>query len=508
MIFTYSLIDRKSIFANDPSYNRYQNNEKIIYENNRYQQFGYLRYFSYQSYLNDKYKDNPEDPQLEIDRLAINDASFFSVDSESKVIRGYNGSNESVKGFIEYYSSRNYKPRYLAPLVTSTGTFLSQPYLIAQKDLSVFERLGKYFGNFISIETTNDVSDARLTDRYIRWEWDKRSNMPALVGSGTTHKYLIYFDDQFPFVHQNIVHINLGISVSLYQDADITEKITGSQGEIVIKNQEYPVNIGTGILNETANDFHTASYGYGEPTESQIAMFGNDPYYNCIQFKDGLSMIGNSFIIGIISVIIAYLLGLPIGVWMARRKDKVVDKVGNLYIIFIMAVPSLAYIFIFAFLGTRLFNLPYKFANASIPLLGYILPTISLALPSIGSLMKWMRRYMIDQMNSDYVKFARSQGLSEGEIFSKHISRNAMIYLVHGIPGNILACLTGAIITESVYSVPGIGRLLTNAITKYDNSVIIACTVFYTVLSIVSLILGDLLLAKYDPRISFTEGGN
>jgi oligopeptide transport system permease protein len=192
---------------------------------------------------------------------------------------------------------------------------------------------------------------------------------------------------------------------------------------------------------------------------------------------------------------------------MARRKDRLADKLGNAYIIFIMSVPSLAYIFLFAAIGTKLVGLPYMFANAQVKFLAYVLPTISLALPSIGSLMKWMRRYMIDQMNSDYVKFARAEGLSEKEIYRIHISRNALIYLVHGIPSNILACLTGAIITERVYGVPGVGNLLTTAINKHDNGVIVACTVFYTSLSIISLILGDLLLAKYDPRISLSEEG-
>ena len=131
-----------------------------------------------------------------------------------------------------------------------------------------------------------------------------------------------------------------------------------------------------------------------------------------------------------------------------------------------------------------------------------------MALRSIGGLMKWMRRYMIDQMNADYVKFARAEGLSEKEIYRIHISRNAMIFLVQGIPANILFCLVGAIITERVYAVPGVGNLLTTAINAHDNGVIVACTVFYTSLSILSVILGDLLLAKYDPRISLSgEGG-
>ena len=123
----------------------------------------------------------------------------------------------------------------------------------------------------------------------------------------------------------------------------------------------------------------------------------------------------------------------------------------------------------------------------------------------MGSLMKWMRRYMIDQMNSDYVKFARAEGFSEKEIYRKHISPNAMIYLVHGIPASILGCLTGAIITERVYAVPGVGNLLTTAINGHDNGIIVACTVFYTTLSIISVILGDLLLAKWDPRVSLSS---
>ena len=134
----------------------------------------------------------------------------------------------------------------------------------------------------------------------------------------------------------------------------------------------------------------------------------------------------------------------------------------------------------------------------------HILPIVSLALPSIANLMKWIRRYMIDQMNSDYVKFARSGGLTEGEIFTRHILKNAAIPIIQGIPAAVLGALTGAIITERVYVVPGIGNLLTEAINKYDNGVIVGGTLFYAILTVTSLILGDVLMAMVDPRISFS----
>ena len=114
---------------------------------------------------------------------------------------------------------------------------------------------------------------------------------------------------------------------------------------------------------------------------------------------------------------------------------------------------------------------------------------------------------MIDQKNSDYVQFARSGGLSEGEIFRGHILKNAMIYIVHGIPGSILATLVGAIITERVYTVPGTGGMLVNAITAYDNAAIVGLAMFYALLSVASLILGDILMAMVDPRISFSSKG-
>ena len=190
---------------------------------------------------------------------------------------------------------------------------------------------------------------------------------------------------------------------------------------------------------------------------------------------------------------------------MARRKDKLLDKLGTVYIIFIIAVPSLAYIFLFKAIGGAVFDLPTTFDMEKPSWQMYVLPIVSLALPSVANLMKWLRRYMIDQMNSDYVRFARSGGLSEQEIFSKHILKNAIIPIVHGIPGTILFAMTGAIITERVYVVPGAGNMLTKAINAYDNGVIVGMTLFYAVLSVVAIILGDVLMSMVDPRISFTS---
>ena len=90
-------------------------------------------------------------------------------------------------------------------------------------------------------------------------------------------------------------------------------------------------------------------------------------------------------------------------------------------------------------------------------------------------------------------------------IFTKHVLKNAAIPIIHGIPGSILGAMVGAFMTERVYVVPGIGGLLINAINAYDNGVIVGVTLFYAVISVVSMILGDILMALVDPRINFTS---
>ncbi len=498
-ILVYKFIDRSKVAEKDPTLTHKVKNDRVLHKNKLYQDYGYIEFINY--YQDEQYTSLPEEDRDEIKTLLDSNAKLTLSDVCAK--------NAHVNTYVKSMQNRGFSVNYLPVVRSRRGVSEGgNAAIYCTKELSIFVRIGRFFANMFQFETINDVQDDTLTDRYIRLDWDKRSNMPALVGSGTRHRYLIYFDNKFPFVHQNFFHLRLGTSISVANGQDLVDFMKTDTGQPDYFDQVLPVDID----NENAEkkslpwNFHEVTYlknnGSGTGTSSYFAL---DDNYTRIEgvYYQGVSRIGISFILGIISTFIAYLLGLPLGVWMAQRKDKLVDKLGNIYIIFIMAVPSLAYIFMLSSLGSRLFGLPLDAQTTSNPIV-YILPVISLTLPSLGGLMKWMRRYMVDQQNSDYVKFARSQGLSEGEIFAKHISKNAFTFLVHGIPANILFALTGVIITERVYNISGVGQLLTWAINDLDNAVIVGITAFYTFLSIVALLLGDLLLAKYDPRISLT----
>lgn len=496
MILIYSLMNRTLIFSSDTVYSKTTNNAKQTYMLRKWEEYGYLDYVTYADYLQ-----------------MLTDSGEIDEETRAKVVsfaRKAGNDSEEVQVYIDkfndYYTSKGYTVNRL-DAVTAGKKIANggQQQYYAYKDKPLISRLVTYFTSIISVDNVHYVEED-LENRGITFTthdpvYGGEKFSPAIMGNGTKYKYLLYCNDKFPWIHQNLVTINLGKSYSVNMGIDVFTTMITSQGSYVNSVITYP----SGLTEESADDLHMATYA-ADSLDSSIVFTSRytDHYTNVPTVKGGMSKMGYSFSIGICAVVISYLLGVPLGILMARKKDKLVDKLGTIYIVFIIAVPSLAYIFLFKAIGYKM-GLPTVFNVDSTSKLMYVLPVVSLALPSIASLMKWLRRYMIDQMNSDYVKFARSGGLSESEIFSKHILKNAIIPIVHGIPGSILGALTGAIITERVYVVPGAGNLLTQAINKYDNSVIVGVTLYYAILSVTSLILGDILMSMVDPRISFSS---
>lgn len=502
MVLVYSLMERSVIFAGDSNYSKTQSNARVTYEQSRYEAFGYVDYVNYSEYINELIKKG------ELSEDSRKAAAFVGAtpEKDSETAAAY------IEKFTREYEAQGYTVVRLDADKKTNGKVKDggQAVVFATRDKPLISRVISYFAGIFFIDNIHyvdesiDIGERGLTFTLHDPLYGGEKFSPAIIGNGTKHKYLLYFDNKFPWIHQNLLTLNLGESYTVNRGVDVFETMTASQGSYVLDTVNYP----TGHVEQSADDLHTATYAPGSLELSE--MYANrftDDYTHTITNKNNMSKMGYSFVIGIISTILAYALGLPIGILMARFKNGILDKIGTVYIIFIIAVPSLAYIFLFKAIGGSVFHLPTLFDMDSADKLMFVLPIISLALPSVANLMKWMRRYMIDQMNSDYVKFARSGGLSETEIFTRHIWKNAAIPIVHGIPGSILFAMTGAIITERVYSVPGAGNLLTQAINKYDNGVIVGVTLFYALLTVVSILLGDILMSSVDPRISFTSKG-
>ena len=128
-----------------------------------------------------------------------------------------------------------------------------------------------------------------------------------------------------------------------------------------------------------------------------------------------------------------------------------------------------------------------------------------MSLGGTASYAMWTRRYVVDQLNKDYVKFARAKGNTEGRITFGHMLRNALVPMAQNLPASILLTISGSIYIESLYSIPGMGNLLLSAITRQDNPLVQALVLIYSSLGIFGLLLGDLLMVICDPRIKLVR---
>ena len=472
IVFTmiYTMVPRENIFFEDSTYRKLssKSDDKTEYVYSTWQKLGYLDYVRINDYCLTLYEaGTPEMSE--------------AVKPESK----------ESQDFVRIYTEKGY----------TVEKFLGNGRYYAYKDVPMIRRMASWLSKLIVIDTPLSVKDETNPDLPRSLSLGRTpTGGVALIGSGSVHKYLLYTDSHFPWLHQNIIKLNFGTSYPSYQGLDVMRVLFQSQGTEVKRH----VTFDTGYETDSGINFGTLKYK--SVLDRMDRKKFNDNYADYEVFRNQPSMIGTSFIMGLLAMGLAYLLGLPIGVLMARRKDKLADKLGMIYIIFIIAVPSLAYIYLFRYIGTTLFNLPSVFTTYGPgDVRSWILPVISLALPSIANLMLWTRRYVVDQMSADYVKFAKAKGLNQREIFNGHIFKNAVIPIAQGIPTSLAGCITGAIITEAIYSVGGMGKMLPSAIKQYNNVMIVALAFLFSTVSVLSVLAGDIVLTKVDPRISLSE---
>ncbi|MBQ2662247.1 MAG: ABC transporter permease [Clostridia bacterium] len=206
---------------------------------------------------------------------------------------------------------------------------------------------------------------------------------------------------------------------------------------------------------------------------------------------------------GFSSMLLGIVLGLSLGLLMVRFKDRWGDRLGTGYILIVRAIPNLIYLFFIQVWISLWFNLPMVFKK-DLPS-SWILPVICLSLGSIAWYALWLRRFMVDEENRDYVKFALVKGLPKKQVLRRHIFKNAIIPLVIYLPSDLLFIISGSLVIESLYAIPGTGGLLTTAIKSQDNNLVQVIVLMYAVLSVIGVFLGDLLVAAVDPRIKLTE---
>lgn len=269
-------------------------------------------------------------------------------------------------------------------------------------------------------------------------------------------------------------------------------------------------------LDEQQKEAILTSMGLRDPIHIQLKNFYQDLFKGnlgqSLTFRPKVPVleiikpkIPYSLYFGLASICVSLIIGITLGIAMARNKSGFWDKFGTGYIVFIRAVPAAVYYLFLQLYLTKAFKLPMLF-NINKPK-SWILPIISMSLGGIASYAMWMRRYMVDETNKDYVKLAKAKGLRSRDIMVKHVFRNAFVPMAQYLPSAILFTISGSIYIESLYSIPGMGGLLVEAIGRQDNVLVQALVIIYASIGIIGLFLGDLLMVAFDPRIRLERKG-
>lgn len=262
-------------------------------------------------------------------------------------------------------------------------------------------------------------------------------------------------------------------------------------------------------VNEEAIARMTAELGLDKPWYEQFALYlkglvTGDMGTSLKYHKPVSDLIATYFPVTVklaaLSAVVAWVVGIFCGVISAVRKDKLVDRLFMGFSLFGVAVPVfMSAMALQYFLAYSLKWFPLQGTSAGFR--SYVLPAIALGWNSAGSVARLTRSTLLEVLQSDYIDTARAKGRSTTGAVVHHALRNAMIPVITVMAMQISSLLSGAVITETVFSLPGIGRLCVDAISGRDVPLLQGSVIFTTALVIVGNLIADCLYAVLDPRI-------
>jgi len=242
--------------------------------------------------------------------------------------------------------------------------------------------------------------------------------------------------------------------------------------------------------------------------------FGESWQYGIPVTQKFSEVIWVSFTLNVITTIVQFAVAIPLGILAARKQYSATDYAIVTFALMGISLPSfflstvLKYIFSIKLGWFDLYGLTGRFYTTMTPFqqvmdkaYHLVLPVITLMMLSIGDILRYTRTNMLEVLNSDYIRTARAKGVPEKVVINKHAFRNTLIPLVTMMAGLLPSMFGGAMITETLYQIPGIGYISYAAITRGDIPFAMFYMVFLIVLTQVGIILADIAYALVDPRV-------
>jgi peptide/nickel transport system permease protein len=242
--------------------------------------------------------------------------------------------------------------------------------------------------------------------------------------------------------------------------------------------------------------------------------FGESWQYGIPVTQKFTEVIWVSFSLNIITLIVQFTIAIPLGILAARKQYSATDYAVVTFALMGISLPSfflatlLKYIFSINLGWFDLYGLTGRFYSTMTPFqqvmdkaYHLVLPVITLMMLSIGDILRYTRTNMLEVLNSDYIRTARAKGVPEKTVINRHAFRNTLIPLVTMMAGLLPSMFGGAMITETMFQIPGIGYISYAAITRGDIPFAMFYMVFLIILSQISILFADIAYALVDPRV-------
>ena len=263
-------------------------------------------------------------------------------------------------------------------------------------------------------------------------------------------------------------------------------------------------------LTQVQLDVLNAKYGFDKPVFVQYINYLRNILHGdfgiSLQFSDQKvttllgNRIGYSVQLGLQAVVFGTVTGIVLGVIAAMKQNSWIDVFCSLFAIVGRSVPN----FIIAVLLQFVFALTLKWLPIGLWNDGFrstILPTLALSLSPMADSARFIRTEMVEILSSDYIELARAKGMSEWSIALRHGVRNALIPLLTSLGPMMVSLMTGSLVIENVFAIPGIGEQFSKSILSNDYYTIMAVTILYSTLLVVVIFITDILYQLVDPRI-------
>lgn len=218
--------------------------------------------------------------------------------------------------------------------------------------------------------------------------------------------------------------------------------------------------------------------------------------------------------VNLMAIVISIPLGLALGIYSALRKNKVEDQVISVLVMITISVPSFVTAFLLQYVFyTKTGWLPAIMAPTDetgwftwVTFKSVLLPILSLSVGSIAGFTRYTRAELTEVLTSEFMLLARAKGLTKTQATLRHAMRNSMVPIFPMIVGEIIGILSGSLIIENIFSVPGVGKLYLSSINKLDYDVFLFVSMFYVAIGLVASLLVDLTYGIIDPRIRMGGG--